>query len=84
MASLYIKKPETEALAREVADLLGTTKTDAVHNALLRRKEELVKAPAKPSVHDIIEELRRTSPLRFDPDIVIDKAFWDSLYEDDE
>ena len=84
MASLYIPKAETADLAREVADLLGTTKTDAVHDALLRRREGLVKAPAKRSVHEIVEELRRTSTLRFDPGVVIDKAFYDSLNDEEE
>ena len=84
MASLYIKKAETAELAREVAQLLGTSKTEAVHDALLRRKRELAKVVREPTVHEIVEEFRRTSPLRFDSDVVIDKAFWDSLYEDDE
>ena len=84
MASLYIKKAETADLAREVAELLGTTKTEAVHDSLVRRKAELVKTIPERSVHEIVAELRRTSKLKLDPNVVIDKAFWDSLYEDDE
>jgi antitoxin VapB len=39
--ALNIKNPEVERLAREVADLAGESKTEAVRRALLERKERL-------------------------------------------
>ena len=83
MGSLYIKRAETADLAREVAELLGTTKTEAVHEALVRRKQELASDEPKRTVHEIVAELRRTSKLRFDPGVVIDKAFYDSLNDEE-
>lgn len=32
----------------------------------------------------IVEELRRTSTLTYDPSIVIDKTFWDSLNDEED
>ena len=39
--ALNIKNPEVEALAAEVAQLAGETQTEAVHRALLERKQRL-------------------------------------------
>ena len=39
--ALNIKNPEVERLAKEVADLAGETRTEAVRRALLERKERL-------------------------------------------
>ena len=39
--ALNIKNPEVEALAAEVAQLAGETRTEAVHRALLERKQRL-------------------------------------------
>lgn len=81
MGALYVKDDEAERLAQELAGRRGLTKTAAVKLALVN---ELAKDEPKRSVHEIAAELRRTSKLRFKPDVVIDKAFWDSLYQDDE
>jgi antitoxin VapB len=81
MASLYIKDEETSRLAQELADRRKLTKTAAVRLALTN---ELAKDKPKRSALEIIEELRRTSTFRYDPNVVIDKAFYDSLYEDDD
>jgi antitoxin VapB len=44
--ALNLKNPEVEELAREVAELAGETKTEAVRRALLERKERLaLRAP---------------------------------------
>lgn len=80
MGALYVKDDEAFRLAQKLADQRGLTKAAAVKLALTN---ELAKDQAKPSLHEIAAELRRTSKLRFDPDIVIDKAFYDSLYEDE-
>jgi antitoxin VapB len=81
MASLYIKDEETSRLAQELADRRKLTKTAAVRLALTN---ELAKDKPKRSALEIIEELRRTSTFRYDPNVVIGKAFYDSLYEDDD
>ena len=78
MASLYVKDEEANALAEQLASARGLTKTAAVKLAL---RNELANEPTQRPVSEVIEELRRTSKLRYDPDVVIDKAFYDSLYE---
>ncbi|MBB4152996.1 antitoxin VapB [Sphingomonas jinjuensis] len=81
MGALYVKDDEARAMAEELAARRGLTKVAAVKLALAN---ELGRDEPKRSVHEIVEELRRTSSYTYDPNIVIDKAFWDSLYEDDE
>lgn len=44
---LNIKNPEVEQLAREVADLTGETKTEAVRKALQERRARLATAVAR-------------------------------------
>lgn len=79
MASLYIKNPETADLAQEVANLLGTTKTAAVHDALLQRKRAL-----NASIHDRLRAWRAAHPLGEPTGLEADKAFYDSLYDEGE
>ena len=81
MGALYIKDDEAKTMAEQLALRRGLTKVAAVKLALAN---ELSRDEPKQSVHEIVEELRRTSTLTYDPSIVIDKAFWDSLYEDGE
>ncbi|HEU0043017.1 type II toxin-antitoxin system VapB family antitoxin [Sphingomonas sp.] len=78
MGALYVKDAEAFRLAKELAERRGLTKAAAVKLALAN---ELAKDVPKKSLHEIAAELRRTSNLRFDPDVVIDKAFYDSLYD---
>lgn len=81
MASLYIKDEETSRLAQELADRRNLTKTAAVRLALTN---ELAKDGSKRSLHEIAQEFWRTSPLKLDPDVVIDKSFYDSLNDEDD
>ncbi len=81
MASLYIKDEETSRLARELAERRKLTKTAAVRLALTN---ELAKDVPKQSLHEIAEELRRTWKLKSDPNVVIDKAFYDSLNDEED
>jgi antitoxin VapB len=83
MASLYIKDAETAALAAEVAAMLNTTKTDAVRDALLRRRSEIKAAMPKQDVVTWLQEFRRRrgSPSARGP--VADKAFYDWLSGED-
>ena len=81
MGALYVKDEEAFRLAKELADRRGLTKAAAVKLALTN---ELAKDAPIRSVHEIVEELRRTSTLKYDPTIVIDKAFWDSLNDEED
>ena len=81
MASLYIKDEETSRLAQELAECRQLTKTAAVRLALTN---ELAKDVPKRSLHEIAEELRRTWNLEADPNVVIDKAFYDSLNDEED
>ena len=81
MPALYVKDDEALRMAEELATARGLTKVAAVKLALAN---ELERGRPKRSVHDIVEELRRTSPFYHDPDVVIDKAFWDSLNDEED
>jgi antitoxin VapB len=83
MASLYIKNSETADLAREVAGLLGTSKTAAVHDALLHRKREL-EATRSLTIHDRLAAWRQAHPLGEPTGLFADKAFYDSLNDEDD
>ena len=81
MGALYIKDDEARAMAEQLARRRGLTKVAAVKLALAN---ELGKDSPERSVHEIADELRRTSTLKFDPTVVIDKAFWDSLNDEED
>ena len=83
MASLYIKNSETANLAQEVASLLGMTKTAAVHDALLHRKREL-DAERAGSIHDRLREWRAAHPMGQPTGLEADKAFYDSLNDEED
>lgn len=59
--ALNIKDAETDRLARRLAELTGTSLTDAVHQALQARldwvigKERLAHAPLSSSMQDILD-----------------------------
>ena len=86
MASLYIKDADTAELPPDVAELLGTSKTAAVHDALLHRKRELEQARPAPAVplRERIEAWRKAHPLGRPTGLVADKAFYDSLNDEDD
>ena len=81
MGALYVKDEETKALAEKLARQRGVTQTAAVKLALVN---ELARSEPERSLQEIVDELRRTSTLRFDPNIVIDKAFYDSLNDEED
>ena len=87
MASLYIKDGETAALAAEVALLTGTTKTDAVRDALRRRKAEIEADQAErakqQSTVEWLLEYRKKHPLPPPTGLKADKAFFDELWGED-
>lgn len=83
MASLYIKNAETAELAEEVAALLGTTKTAAVHEALLARKQTLERE-RRGSIHERMKAWRAAHPLGEPTGLEADKAFYDSLNDEED
>lgn len=78
---MYIKDVQADALAKELAAERGLTKTAAVKLALtneLARGRESFR-----SLTEIARELRRTSTLPPSTGFVANKAFYDSLYDDE-
>ena len=65
--ALYVRNPNTERLAREVAKLTGETLTDAIHVSLEERlRQEKLKRGAHPwndAAIDAIIERAATLPL---------------------
>lgn len=57
--ALNIRNRETERLAREVAELTGETKTDAVTEALRDRLERLRRDRVERSLADELDEIAR-------------------------
>ena len=83
MASLFIKKPETNCLAQEVAEMLGTTKTEAVHDALLRRRNELAGRSRADEFREKLDAWRVANPLPPATGRLADKAFFDEMWGED-
>lgn len=88
MASLYIKDPETARLVTETARRLGTTKTEVVRRALTALEAELPSTPAQPveTAEQLIARVdawRREHLPHRPTGLKADKAFYDSLYDDE-
>lgn len=81
MASLYIKNTDTADLAHELARMLGTTKTAAVHDALVHRKRALEAKSG--TMHDRLAAWRAAHPLGTSTGLEADKAFYDDLNGED-
>ena len=84
MASLYIKDSETAELASELASRLGVTKTEIVRDLLRRRKAELEPASPVSSLRERLRAWRNAHPLGEPTGFVVDKAFYDSLNDEDD
>jgi len=82
IVAFHIRNRETDALVRKVAALKKTSLTKAVHIALSR---ELEREQAKPSLVELSMKFVREVRARSNPEkgLPADKAFIDSLYEDD-
>lgn len=75
---VFIKDPQTEEAIRELAELNGTSLTEAVRSAV---RQAL--AAAKPRDEDaLLAELHRKVKSYPETGLKADKAFYDSLYED--
>lgn len=75
MASLYIKDPETNALAEELAQRRGLTKTAAVKLALQRELDDVDRRSTREKMLALWE--RHPLPVPRGP--VADKSFYDDL-----
>jgi len=85
MASLYIKDAETAALVTRLAKRSGVTKTALVHDLAAAREAELDAKTSRPSVRDALEQVWREYPgLLMKTGLEADKAFYDSLNDEDE
>ena len=80
--AFHIKNAETDALARRLASLKNVGLTEAVHTAL---RHELERERARPSLVELGVEFCRDLRRRGRPELgqPADKAFRDSLYEED-
>lgn len=80
---LSIRNARTVALARRVAARTGTSVTQAIHNALERESEALFELPELPVETDAFlarlqDEIQASSTCSR----IVDKAFFDSLYDE--
>lgn len=78
--ALYVKDPEVDRMAAELAEIRKTTKTEVLKQAL---RNELEREDKETFVQRAVKFARRVraqgNPERGQP---ADKAFRDSLYED--
>ena len=80
---LNIKNPEVERLAAEVAALTGESKTEAIRQALLARKETLT-LPRRKRSEGLREWLERDVWPLVKPEYrgkPVTKEEWDALWE---
>jgi antitoxin VapB len=81
---LFIKNPEVERKARELARLTGKTLTAALEQALdqqlLERSSYCDRRPTVDEVHEATERFRRLSGLDKVPYQPFTKADWDALW----
>ncbi len=84
MASLYIKDNETAELATELATRLGVTKTEVVRDLLRKRKAELAPEDRVSSLRERLRAWREAHPLGEPTGLEADKAFYDSLNDEDD
>lgn len=80
MASLYIKDEEANALAARLADRRGISKTMAVKLAL---RHELARDEVHVPLRERLAAWRKAQPLGERTGLVADKAFYDSLSDED-
>ena len=84
MAPLYVKDGEANDLAAELAERRGISKTAAVKLALRNELERDRGGPKALSMSDRLERFWRDYPLGEPTGFVADKAFYDSLNDEDE
>lgn len=80
MASLYIKDPETAALAASLAARLRITKTQVVRDALKEKQQALSEAPRPGGAVERYLRWQNENPLPPPTDLKADKAFFDEMW----
>lgn len=88
MASLYIKDSDTAERVARVAKRAGMSKTALVRDMAIAREAEMdrmqmVNVP-KRSGREILRDIWRKHPLGKPSGLEADKAFYDSLNDEDE
>ena len=83
MASLYIKDAETAAMVTRVAKRAGMTKTALVRELVAAREAELERDAQPLSMRERLEKFWREHPLGEPTGLEADKAFYDSLWDDE-
>ena len=81
MASLYIKDEEANDLATRLAARRGISKTAAVKLAL---RQELAREEKVVPLRERMAAWRKAHPLGEPTGLVADKAFYDSLNDEDD
>ena len=82
MASLYIKDPETAAMAERISRRLGTSKTDTVRRALSALERSMPDRPSTASLLESLDNWRAQHPLPPETGAVADKAYFDRMWDD--
>ncbi len=78
---LYVKDQEVDRLAERLSTLRKVSKTEAVRQALAH---ELARAESEPTLVEKAMAMTRAFNEKYPPTgLKADKAFIDSLYEDD-
>lgn len=81
--AFHVRDAETDRVVRELAAREGTSLTETIrracHEALKRAEFDLSKDDRRSKAKAIRERLAR---LPRDRDVVIDKAFFDALYDE--
>lgn len=78
--ALYVKDPEVNRLASQLAEMRKTTKTEILRRAL---RHELEREASTPSLVEVGLEFARKLKAKGDPAKIlpVDKDYIDSLYE---
>ena len=74
--ALYIKDEATAALVTELAQAIGTTKSEAVRRAVTA---ELASVKPRKPLREVFAELHARHPLPPPTGLLADKAFFDDL-----
>ncbi len=83
MASLYIKDPMTAGRAALLAEQLGITKTEAVRRGLTMLEAQTRRSVPISDAYRRLLDWQAAHPLGEPTGLEADKAFYDSLNDDD-
>ena len=84
MASLYIKDAATADRATRIAGQLGISKTEAVRRGLTMLENQARDAPPVSAAYRRLLDWQAAHPLGEPTGLEADKAFYDSLNDEDD